>query len=100
MICRPDKGRGVVLLNKTDYVSKMCDILQDDTKFSKLVFDDIYKLKTKVADKVTRFINNLKSLGAVNEKKASHLKPTGSNPAVMYGFPKVHKLSHGWMDFV
>ena len=33
VITKPDKGAGTVLLNKSDYVAKMMDILDDRTKF-------------------------------------------------------------------
>ena len=93
VICKPDKGKGVVLLDRADYVYKMNDILNDATKFTKLVYADIYKLKTKVEDKVIRFINILVSLNIINDSDAKSLKPTGSNPATLYGMPKVHKTS-------
>ena len=32
-ITRPDKGAGIVILNFTDYISKMATILDDTTKF-------------------------------------------------------------------
>ena len=33
VICKPDKGRGVVLMNKNDYLTKVYRILSDRTKF-------------------------------------------------------------------
>ena len=33
VITRPDKGDGVVVMNKTDYVAKMMEILNDSSKF-------------------------------------------------------------------
>ena len=33
IITRPDKGNGVDLLNKADYIEKMEHILQDSSKF-------------------------------------------------------------------
>ena len=35
VIIRPDKGNGVVLLNRSDYVSKVETILHDVAKFVK-----------------------------------------------------------------
>jgi len=35
IITRPDKGRGIVLMNRTDYINKMNHILSDPTKFKK-----------------------------------------------------------------
>ena len=33
LITKPDKGSGVVILNKSDYIKKMGSILEDKTKF-------------------------------------------------------------------
>ena len=35
-ICRPDKGSGMVILNKSDYVEKIAVILSDVSKFQRL----------------------------------------------------------------
>lgn len=35
VICKPDKGIGIVIMNKADYLSKMEDIINDRTKFRK-----------------------------------------------------------------
>ena len=84
----------MVLLKKCDYISKMKNILQDASKFTKLLYSDLYKLTTKVEDKVIRFINNLVSLNVITPDVAQSLKPTGSTPGIMYGLlPKVHKDS-------
>ena len=69
VITRLDKGAGVVILNRTDYITKMVTILDDTTKFLKigdLSFDDTHKLKIK-------------------------LQPIGSQRPRMYGLPKIHK---------
>ena len=91
VVCKPDKGRGVVLLDKKDYVSKMNDILVDSSKFTKLLYTDIHKLATKIEDKVSRFVNNLVSLNVINLSESRLLKPCGSSPAILYGLPKIHK---------
>ena len=36
MITKPDKGSGVVILNKTDYLTKMSSILNDSSKFQNI----------------------------------------------------------------
>ena len=38
-IMKPDKGNGVVIINKTEYVEKMEEILNDSSKFTKLSLD-------------------------------------------------------------
>jgi len=35
-ICKPDKGSGVVILNRMDYVDKMMDIPQEQSKFQQM----------------------------------------------------------------
>ena len=93
VVCKPDKGKGVVLLNKTDYVSKMEEIISDFTKFTRLRYDDLFSLTLKLEDKVVRFINKLHSLNVISDSEAKSLKPSGSSPATLYGLPKVHKRS-------
>ena len=93
VICKPDKGRGVVLLDRADYTSKMNEILQDTSKFTKLIYSDIHKLARKIEDKVSRFINNLASLNVIDPIQSRSLKPSGSSPAILYGLPKIHKAS-------
>ena len=39
IITRPDKGNGVVIIDKTDYITKMNLLLQDQSKFKKLTED-------------------------------------------------------------
>ena len=36
IITRPDKGNGVVIINKLDYLNKMKQLIWDETKFKKL----------------------------------------------------------------
>ena len=51
LITRPDKGAGVVILNRSDYITKMATILDDTTKFLKigdLFFNDTHKLEIKL----------------------------------------------------
>ena len=50
LITRPDKGAGVAILIRTDYITKMATISDDTTKFQKigdLSFDDTHKLEIK-----------------------------------------------------
>jgi len=36
IITKPDKGNGIVIVNKLDYLSKMKQLISDETKFKKL----------------------------------------------------------------
>ena len=90
VITKPDKGQGVVLLNKSDYVSKMLAILNDNSKFRK-VTGDIFSVILKYEDKLNRCLRKLKDLCIIDDNVFSWLYASGSKPGVMYGLPKVHK---------
>ena len=89
VICRPDKGSGIVLMNKEDYIKKLEDILQDETKFHKC---------TKEKDKTTSVENDLNKLLhkmhkdlLIDSETLEKLKPSGCTIPRLYGLPKVHK---------
>ena len=51
LITRHEKGARAVILDRTDYITKMATILDDTTKFLKIVelsFDDTHKLEIKL----------------------------------------------------
>ena len=90
LVCRPDKGYGIVLLNRHDYIDKMNIILQDSEKFSNITCD-AYSYILRHEDKVNRLLRKLQKEGAINEYTFHSLYSSGSQPGIMYGLPKVHK---------
>ena len=94
IITRPDKGKGVVLLNRNDYLQKMNSILSDRSKFSILPSStNTYKLTLKLEDKINRFLRQLLDNKTINKDQYEMMRPTGSSVGTMYGLPKVHKTS-------
>lgn len=89
-VTKPDKSKGVVLMNKSDYVSKMNEILNDSSKFSE-INDDIYKVLLRSEDRNNRLINQLFKDRIINEETKRKLFVSGSSPGRMYGLPKLHK---------
>ena len=90
IVCRPDKGRGVVLMNREDYNNKMNTILSDSSKFSKIgppQFSTIFKIE----DRINRTIKQLKDDGALSDQAYQSLYSSGSSFSILYGLPKVHK---------
>ena len=84
VICKPDKGNGVVVLDKKDYIKKMGTILKDKTKFQpKKSNDNLENLK-----KFQGFLSRLKRKGALDENVYNEIRPTA---AVTSGLPKVQK---------
>ena len=57
VILKADKGNAIVILNKTDYHSKMNSILSDSSKF-KIVSDELFNVLIK--DKINRLLMKLK----------------------------------------
>ena len=88
IITRPDKGNGVVILNKGEYLEKMNDIIGDTTKFRKVAGDVFYNI-IKLEDKPNRILRTIKEkIGLTNY---NYLYASGTVPGVMYGLPKIHK---------
>ena len=90
VITKPDKGNGVVILDKHDYVSKMNTILSDPTKFTPFR-GDIYKKIIALQDSLNRLIESFKKLNLLTNVQVANLRATGSRPGIVYGSPKVHK---------
>ena len=89
-IIRPDKGKGVVILNTDDYTSKLNTILGNDKKFKKLNTTPL-KETQRLEDKLIRFISSLVKKNLLTQEQYDQIRPSGSNPAILYGLPKVHK---------
>ena len=83
IICKPDKGNGVVLLNKTSYVEKMKEILSDGTKFSPMT-NDAYAYILKHEGKINNELQKFKDSGNINESTFHSIYCSGAKPGVMY----------------
>ena len=90
VIAKPDKGRGVVILDRATYVKKMETIVSDTSKFS-LVREPMLKTIRQVEDKINRLLGKLRSLGMITGELYKRLFVSGSVPGVLYGLPKIHK---------
>ena len=88
---KPDKGRGIVILDKVNYNAKVMEILNDSSKF-KVLNVDIGKFLLKLEDKINRFLSTLKD--RLGESLYNTLHASGSRPGVLHGQPKVHKIGN------
>ena len=87
-----------MIIDKNTYITKINNILNDDTKFVKITFGKRNKELDYLLDKQDKIITFLKKLrdsGAITDSVLNHLKPCGSQPGVLYGLCKVHKGSDG-----
>ena len=85
VLLKPDKGNGVVVLNRSDYIKGILDIVSDSNKFKDLANDPTICREGKVQ----RFLRNKN--GTIDNDIYSQIYPTGSQPARRYGLPKMHK---------
>ena len=92
VICRPDKGKGVVLLNRDDYVGKMNEILSDTSKFE-CIGDPQFSTIYKIEDKINRNLKQFKDDDVISDQIYHTLYSTGSTFSTLYGLPKVHKAN-------
>ena len=85
IVTKPDKGSGVVLLNKSDYVEEMNKILDDQSKFR--------RLGPVSSNDNTAIIELLDLVKADHMPKWIYdaIRPTGSQRPRMCGLPKTHK---------
>ena len=93
IISKPDKGRGVVIFNKEDYLNKMDNTLSDISSFKKINNVDPLKNTLCLEDKLNRFIRKLKDSNKISEQEYKTIYASGSNPGILYGLPKIHKPS-------
>ena len=90
IVTRPDKGKGVVIIDRSSYVDKLETILNDRSKFV-VVSEPILKTIRQVEDKINRLLSKLKSLSMISEELYKRLYVSGSTPGILYGLPKIHK---------
>ncbi|VDO80986.1 unnamed protein product [Schistosoma curassoni] len=88
VLLKPDKGSGVVIMNKCEYKSKMLSILSDESKFIPGVeFGGIGKLEGRVNSNLEKLLH----MNVINKEEFNFLKPMGSEYLHLYGLPKIHK---------
>ena len=92
VIVKPDKGNGVVILDRGDYNRKMEDILRDTTKFERLHVDPV-KLTLQRENQIKNLLASLKKSESITQATYKQLYPTGSRIGILYGLPKIHKNS-------
>ena len=94
IVTKPDKGKGVVIINKTDYINSMNTIVSDKTKFEEIK-TPMKTFALKMEDKVNNILRKLKSLKLMSEDTYKALYASGTAPGILYGLPKIHKKDFG-----
>ena len=86
LLTRSNKGAGVMILNWTDYITKMATILDDTIKFLKLgdlSVDDTHKLEIKFFELFKKKL--------IARKDYELIRSIGLQRLRMNGLPKIHK---------
>ena len=87
IITKPDKGNGIVIVNKLDYLNKMKQLISDETKFKKLAQNPTKSRE----DSLITYLRKLKRDVIIDDETLRKILPSGSTHGVLYGLPKVHK---------
>lgn len=77
-ITKPDKGSGVVILNKKDYLDKMQVILSDSAKFKRIGPFDSCDNTMKVEAKTQRWLLSLYKSHFISKDVYNRVRPVGS----------------------
>ena len=71
---QPDKGNGIIIVNRADYNKGILDIVNDSNKFKELANDPTICREGKLQ----RYSRNLKNNGKIEKEIYSQIYPTGS----------------------
>ena len=91
VILKQDKGRGVVIMNRRDYVEK-ANVFLEGRQFKKLNSDPTRTFQKTVQD-------TLRTMKRCFDRKTyTSIYPSSSHPGRFFGTAKVHKVSDGVND--
>ena len=87
-----DKGNLVVLVNKADYTKRAKELLSDASKFKEITVERGKEINVLLQHegKLIEFLKRVKS--SVTADLYKRLYPQGSQPGIIYGLSKIHKL--------
>lgn len=91
ILTKPDKGSGVVILNKSDYIHKMSLILKDTNTFVALGPALSHDKTNRNEAKLQKYLLSLVKSNNLPREVYNTIRPTGSQRPRLYGLPKVHK---------
>ena len=91
LMTKPDKGAGVVILNKNDYNDKMKTIFNHTTKILDLGPVTNKDNTAKIESRIQRRLLQLRKEYLISKQVYEAVRHTGSQRPRMYGLPKIHK---------
>ena len=93
VIEKADKGNTVVILDKCSYINATEEILNDNSKFSKLGTPAGKEINhiVNLEKRITSELKLLKVKEIIDKSTYKSIKPVGSRPGILYGLGKIHK---------
>ena len=93
VIQKADKGNTVVILDKCSYIRAIEEILNDNSKFSKLDIPTGKEINhiVNLEKRITSELKLLKDREIIDKSIYKSIKPVGSRPGILYGLGKIHK---------
>ena len=85
-----DKGRCVVILDKSEYEEKCEELLSDSKTYVKL---GKRNPTTTYKGQLVKVLSDIEEEGGINRDQYRSLYPTSETPPKFYGLPKIHKQS-------
>ena len=87
IIRKPDKGNGIVIVNKLEFVNKMKQSISDETKSKKNKKQNPTKSRENT---LLTYLCKLIKDGILHDGIFQKIPPSCSSSGVLYGLPKVH----------
>ena len=93
VIQKSDKDHSVVVVDKTNCLDKMENLLNDTRKFEKIILknDRIFNFAINQEKRVDNILKKLVAPNTISEETRRSLKLVGIRADIMYGLCKVHK---------
>ena len=91
-----DKGKCLVVMDKTEYVTKMEEKLQDTTTYVEIRKDPT----TEIQNELKKHLQVMQEAGEVSEWEYWRLYPNETQIPRMYGLPKIHKEGYPLREIV
>ena len=93
-LCSFYKGNGLVILDSTDYYSKLDQIVGDESKFTVIEPDPQKPHPVLQKQNSVIYYINTYLKGYIDEEIVGNITPSGAQPGKLYGMCKVHKADY------
>ena len=87
VILNADKGKCLVVMDRSEYIRKMEEKLADEMTYKKIEKDPTYEIKEEISKK----LKDMEREGEINNGLYLRLLPKKTQIPRMYGLPKIHR---------